>query len=187
MPKSFLKRILPGFSPFRRPSRALQTSGIPYSGGNPSGFVLEDTDGRAWYIWFDATGSMRVADAATAEAAGFSFTTGGLSLAGKQAEFIYTANGALTVASGVHFLNKAGSAAVMTLAAPVAADDDGLTMIIMAQTAFAHTVTNTSPGFNNGGAASDVGTYGGAVGDNFVIIARNGIWHVQSLRNVTLA
>lgn len=96
----------------------------------------------------------------------------------------YAADGALTIASGVHKLTTAARA--MTLAAPSAAQE-GTIMWITAQFAGAHTVTQAAPGFNNGGAGADVATFGGAVGDSFVIVAVNGIWNVISLRNVTLA
>lgn len=80
-------------------------------------------------------------------------------------------------------LSKAG-AAVMTLADPSKAQD-GLRLLIMSSTAQAHTVTNTT-GFNGGSTASDVATFGGAIGDNFEIVAMSGIWNVKYLRNVTL-
>lgn len=95
-----------------------------------------------------------------------------------------TANGALPIAQGVTMITKAGVCA-LTLAAPAAADN-GLMMTIVAATAHAHTVTNASPGFNNAGASGDVATFGGAIGDNMVVVAYNQRWHVVSLRNVTL-
>lgn len=95
------------------------------------------------------------------------------------------ANGAIAATSGVVMLTKAGVAA-MTLAAPTAGTDDGKVLMMVAATANAHTVTQTTPGFNNGGTASDVATFGGAIGDNLVVVAYNGRWHVVSLRNVTL-
>jgi len=58
---------------------------------------------------------------------------------------------------------------------------------IIALTAHAHTVTQAAPGFNGVGAASDLATFGGAIGDNISLIASNGIWLVKSTRNVTLS
>ena len=72
----------------------------------------------------------------------------------------------------------------MTIADP-ALDQDGLELLIMSNTAQAHTVTNTT-GFNAGGTASDVGTFGGAKGDNFKIVASGGVWMVANAKNVTL-
>ena len=95
------------------------------------------------------------------------------------------ANGAIAAKTGVVMLTKAGVAA-MTLAAPTAGTDDGKVLVIVAATANAHTVTQATPGFNNAGTSGDVATFGGAIGDNMVVVAYNGRWHVISLRNVTL-
>jgi hypothetical protein len=43
----------------------------------PSALVLQDSAGYSWYIWVDTTGDLRTTDAATYEAAGFNFLTGG--------------------------------------------------------------------------------------------------------------
>lgn len=103
---------------------------------------------------------------------------------------VLTANGAITIpvsdAFSVVVLNKAGVLAA-TLAAPVTLTDDGKILIVTAATANAHTVTNTSPGFNNAGAGGDVGTFGGAVGDGFMCVAFGAIWNVISAKNVTFA
>ena len=97
------------------------------------------------------------------------------------------ANGAINLKAGVAVITKTGSLAAMTLAAPTAGTDDGKILVIVAATAFAHTGTNASPGFNNAGASGDVATFGGAIGDSMQVVAYNGRWHVVSLRNVTLA
>ena len=96
----------------------------------------------------------------------------------------YGAAGALQVTPGTHIL-KTGAASAMTLRAPTPAEQ-GVAMDILAATAHAYTVTNTTPGFNNAGTAGDVGTFGGAIGDNVRIQAINGQWHVLSAKNVTL-
>jgi len=95
----------------------------------------------------------------------------------------YAANGALAIAHGTAKLTKAGVNA-MTLASPVAADE-GIRMLITAQTANAHTVTYTA-GFNGAGAAGDVATFGGAIGDCMEIVAINLVWNVISVKNVVL-
>lgn len=74
------KRPLPGFSRAHRNSRALQSTGAPYTGGVPSGWIFEDASGFDWYYWFDLNGILRVADATTAEAASFNWATGGLAV-----------------------------------------------------------------------------------------------------------
>lgn len=96
----------------------------------------------------------------------------------------------ITVKEGTALLTK-GSAGAYTLAAPTAGlpaagGDDGKVLRLIAATAQAHTVTNAAPGFNNGGGASDVATFGGAIGDSMEVVAYNGEWLVLGLRNVTL-
>jgi hypothetical protein len=49
-------------------------------------------------------------------------------------------------------ITKGSRPCVITIAAPTAGADDGKELVIVSTTAFAHTVTNTSPGFNNNGA-----------------------------------
>lgn len=78
-----------------------------------------------------------------------------------------------------------GSAAALTLAAPTTVPD-GTTLTIVSTTAFAHTVTQTTPGFNGGGAASDVATFGAAAGNSISLIATGGVWYVTNLTGVTL-
>lgn len=138
----------------------------------------------------ELSGALTVAGAATlgsVAVTGAASITGAASVGGlKLPVELGAANGAIASTSGVVMLTKAGVAA-MTLAAPTAGTDDGKVLHIVAATANAHTVTQTSPGFNNGGAASDVATFGGAIGDNLVVVAYNGRWHVLALRNVTLA
>lgn len=99
----------------------------------------------------------------------------------------YSVNGAITVPDKdtTIFLTKAGVAA-MTLADPTVTQN-GIKLLIMAQTANAHTVSNAAgSGFNGGGASVDVGTYGGAIGDNLFLVACNGKWNIISKVNVTL-
>lgn len=104
---------------------------------------------------------------------------------------VASANGAITIKDGFVFLTKAGVAA-MTLADPVAGlpsagGDDGKELTIIGLTANAHTVT-IAGGLNGGGASADVGTFGGAVGDRFSVVAYNGKWYSSGVNvNVTFA
>lgn len=78
MAQSRIKRTLPGFSRFSRPHRAIDpTTGLPFTGGNPSGIIVQDANGNDYYIWLDTNGVLRMMDAATVETAGFNFNTGG--------------------------------------------------------------------------------------------------------------
>lgn len=94
-------------------------------------------------------------------------------------------DGAITIANGVVVITKA-TAATITIADPPVSMD-GAVLDIVANTAAAHTVSNADgSGFNAGGASSDVGTFGGAIGDSFRLIAYGGAWHAVNLTNVTL-
>lgn len=81
------------------------------------------------------------------------------------------------------FLNGASTDA-MTLALP-GTDIDGRTLTIMAAAAHAYTVTAaTATGFKN---TTGTATFGGAIGDNMVIVACKGQWLPVSVINVTFA
>lgn len=94
----------------------------------------------------------------------------------------YTALGAITIQPGISYIN--GTTLAMTLANPTV-EQNGMIMMIISTNASAQTVTYTA-GFGGGTTARDVATFGGAVNDNMVIIAFNGVWWVLSTRNVTL-
>lgn len=112
--------------------------------------------------------------------------TGNLSGAVKRPVQVGSANGAITIKDGFVVLTKAGVAA-MTLADPTATTDDGKELTVIALTANAHTVTIAS-GLNGAGAGADVGTFGGAVGDRFSVVAYNGKWYASGVNvNVTFA
>ena len=104
----------------------------------------------------------------------------------KPAYAVYAANGAISLYSHTAVITK-GTAAALTLAAPTADTHDGVVITVISTTAAAHTVTATTIGFNAGDAASDVGTFGGAIGDGFSFVAYQGEWYVLTNTNVTLA
>lgn len=100
---------------------------------------------------------------------------------------VASADGAISIKDGVVIITKA-SAAALTLANPTATVDDYKILRIISATAAAHTVSNAAgAGFNAGGSGADVGTFGGAKGDNLVVMAYQGVWYVVSKVNVTLA
>lgn len=84
---------------------------------------------------------------------------------------VYTANGAISHADGVHAIAKT-SAAAMTLSAP-SAGEEGMRLTITGRTAFAHTVTVA--GGLGGNAADDVITFA-KVGDSIELLADNLFW-----------
>jgi hypothetical protein len=100
-----------------------------------------------------------------------------------------TANGAISIptANTTYLITKAGVAA-MTIADPTATTHDGLELTFIATTANAHSLDNSAgSGFNAAGASADIGTFGGAKGDNIAIVAYQGKWYVKTKTNVTLA
>lgn len=97
--------------------------------------------------------------------------------------WVYDTAGAITIQGGVQFIGSSGALA-MTLAAP-SKYQDGMVMVLQASTAQAHTVTYTA-GFYGTTTSSDVATFGGAIGDNFVVYASGGVWRIQSLKGVTI-
>ena len=96
-----------------------------------------------------------------------------------------SADGAITIAHGVVFITKT-SAAAITLDTPPTSMD-GAELEIVSTTAFAHTVTQSSPGFNNAGASGDVATWTAAAGNALKLRARSGIWYATNLQGVAIA
>lgn len=98
-----------------------------------------------------------------------------------------TADGAITIKSGLVTLSKAGVLAA-TLADPTTTTDDGKVLRVVSLTANAHTISNAAgSGFNGAGTAKDVATLGGAIGDGLTVIAYQGKWYVVGSVNATLA
>lgn len=100
----------------------------------------------------------------------------------------YNAAGTIAVPTAkqnVFIKLKAGSGAAMTIGDP-GYGVEGVELIIQAEDAQAYTLTNTT-GFNGGGSGADVGTFGGAVGDNIHLKAVSATWKTIATRNVTLA
>lgn len=126
----------------------------------------------------EVTGTSTLTGAVTA--------TGGVVGAVQSNVNAYADDGAITIASQVAILTK-GTAQAMTLAAPTATTHDGVIIQIVSTTAAAHTVTATTIGFNAGDAASDVGTFGAAIGNGLTVVAYQGEWYVLNNTNVTLA
>ena len=96
---------------------------------------------------------------------------------------ILNADGVAQIDQGTVFIG--GTTTAVTLPDPDTSRN-GTFLLIIATSASAHTVTNTT-GFNGGGGASDVATFGGAVGDSMILTAFNGTWLVVALNNVTIA
>lgn len=95
-------------------------------------------------------------------------------------------DGALNPTGGIIVLNK-GSAGAYTLAAPTAAQD-GLQLLIVSESAFAHVITATNL-IEDGvaGGAKDTATFGAFRGASLSLVAIDGLWHVLAKNVVTIA
>jgi hypothetical protein len=113
------------------------------------------------------------------------YTDGGFPAFSSTSTSIYSATVAAITAKPGLVQITAGSAAALTLVSPTLAQN-GMVMTIVSTTAFAHTIT-TPGGFNGGGAARDLCTRGGAIGDGLQIQASGGIWYVVTKTNCTLS
>jgi hypothetical protein len=100
---------------------------------------------------------------------------------------VASADGAIPLTTGALIVIAKGSAAALTLAAPSGEVQDGDFLEILSTTAFAHTITQTTPGFNDGSTASDVATFGAEKGNSMTLIAYGGKWYATNLTGVTLA
>lgn len=100
---------------------------------------------------------------------------------------VASADGAITIKSGIVTITKE-TAAALTLPAPVAGTDDGKVLVIDSQTAAAHTVTIAN-GLRGAGASADVGTFGVAIGNGLMLYAYDGKWFPVpgTTTNVTFA
>jgi hypothetical protein len=99
----------------------------------------------------------------------------------------YSVSGAITLPdkNTVVDITKA-TAAAMTLADPTVTQN-GIVLTVVAQTAAAHTVSNSAgSGFNGSGASFDIATFGGGIGDALQVVANNGKWITLVTKNVTL-
>lgn len=88
---------------------------------------------------------------------------------------VMSADGAIKIKEGIVVITK-GTACAMTLAAPVAGQDDGKILWIDSHTAAAHTLTIAN-GLRGAGAGADVGTFGAAIGNGVGLYAEGGAWY----------
>jgi hypothetical protein len=95
-----------------------------------------------------------------------------------------SANGAITITSGVVNITKAGVCA-LTLAAPTT---DGITIVATSSTANAHTITATGI-IRNGvvGGHKSLITFAAYGGASVTLVSIDGHWNVVSQNNVTIS
>ncbi|MGH9522718.1 MAG: hypothetical protein ACRD3E_09330 [Terriglobales bacterium] len=98
-------------------------------------------------------------------------------------------DGAIAIKEGTAVITK-GSAAALTLAAPVAGlpsaatpGDDGKVLRIVSTTAFANVVTTPANKLNGNKLTA---TFAAAAGGGLHLIAYNGVWYVLGNNGVTL-
>lgn len=99
---------------------------------------------------------------------------------------LLVADGAITVKNGLCAIAKTVAGAVAaTLADPTTTTDDFKQLVIVAMQAQANTVT-IAGGASGGAGASDVWTFGGAIGNALTLVAYGGKWHVVGIHGVTV-
>jgi hypothetical protein len=100
---------------------------------------------------------------------------------------IASASGAITIPAGMRktvFITNLGIAA-LTLANPVATTDDGKELLIVSESAYAHTVTENTTAFAPGG--HKIGTFSAVVGDKIRLMAFNAVWYIIENVGVVLS
>lgn len=97
-----------------------------------------------------------------------------------------TTNGAIDPHQTQNYIITKAGVLADTLAAPTATVDDGVTITITSNTAFAHTVTATGL-FQTGGTAVNVATFAAHPGASFTIQAYQGLWNILAANAVTFS
>ena len=87
--------------------------------------------------------------------------------------------------SATYILNRAGIDAA-TLAAPTATTDDGVTITVTSNTAFAHTLTSTG-NLQTGGTTVNTATFAAHPGASVTLCAYQGKWNVQASNGITFS
>lgn len=104
---------------------------------------------------------------------------------GRQAGEILTSDGAVSVTSGITFLEKT-SIGAFTIAAPSSSDQTRKT--IFANTDFAHVVTFTGATLLDGTTgANTTATFAAFKGASITVVARGAFWLLESSNQVTIA
>jgi hypothetical protein len=96
----------------------------------------------------------------------------------QKAPTLITASGAIPVQAGFYEITNAAATA-LTLAAPAAGTQDGLTISVSSNTAFAHTITATGL-LQTGTAAVNVATFAVFAGSGVTLRAYAGKWQVTA-------
>jgi hypothetical protein len=169
---------------------SVSSGGTAIQDTSPTGITIQSTG--AGGIFIQATASAGVI---TLDATG-STSTLDLNPSGKPVrvhEITYnpfvllSGSGAVPAHSAQRYIITLASAASLTLAAPTVTTDDGNTITIISNTAFAHTLTATGL-FNSGvSAAVNLATFAAFKGATIVLMAYQGRWDVVSLNGVVMS
>jgi hypothetical protein len=87
--------------------------------------------------------------------------------------------------SASYLITKAGVAA-LTIAAPIAGADDGVTLDITSSTAYAHTITATGL-LQTGTASVNLATLAAYAGARLTLTAYQGKWYIQDPNGITFS
>jgi hypothetical protein len=82
---------------------------------------------------------------------------------------------------GGNYIIDAGAADAITIGAPTSEVDDGVSINIWSDSAFAHTLTAPSAIFETGAAAKTVFTFQAFKGSGIGLRAMDGAWHVVAV------
>lgn len=95
-------------------------------------------------------------------------------------------SGAIPVRPGADYVITDAGIAALTLAAPTAGSDDGVTISIISSTAFAHTLTATGL-LQTGSASVNVATFAAFAGAGLTLKAFGGKWLVTASVGITFS
>jgi hypothetical protein len=98
-----------------------------------------------------------------------------------------TANGAIAIAHGVVFLNKATALAATLDDPPVGMPFCKLTIIGQQDAAHTVTLAASSVGFNSAGSSSQLLTLSGLTGDGVELYGIDGVWYVLNWQDIPVS
>jgi hypothetical protein len=100
---------------------------------------------------------------------------------------VVSSSGAILPQTQARYLITKSGVAALTLAAPVAGDDDNTEIEFVSTTTNAHTVTFPSGILKDGSGAHTICTFASVAGASMRVVAYNGFWYVLDLNGITLS
>lgn len=97
-----------------------------------------------------------------------------------------TADGTINQHTAAAYVITKGSIAALILPAPTVTTDDGIQILVMSSTAFAHVITATGL-LKTGSANVNTATFAAFAGAGLILEAYQGLWFVQSQIGITFA